>query len=100
MKTKPVSAAELDKAKNQLVTGELHQRETNEGKASALARAAILFGDPARADSDIARIQAVSAADVQRVAQRCFTTRNRMVLRYLPESSRQKPTDAKKRGAR
>jgi zinc protease len=102
LKTKPVSAAELDKAKNQLITNELHQRETSEGKAFALARAAILFGDPARADTDIDRLQAVTAADVQHAAQRYFTAANRMVLRYLPESAKKTGTEAgqKKGGAK
>ena len=38
----PVTAAELDKAKNQLITNELRERETSEGKSFALARAAVL----------------------------------------------------------
>ncbi len=40
----PVSAAELEKAKNQLITNQLRQRETSNGKALALGEAAVLLG--------------------------------------------------------
>src|SRR5690242_6762088 len=59
----PVSAAELDKAKNQIITDQLRQRETSNGKALALGEAAVLLGDPARVNTDLARLQAVTAAD-------------------------------------
>jgi zinc protease len=84
----PVTAAELDKAKNQLVTSELRERETSNGKAFALAEAAVLFGDPTRANTNIDRLQAVTAADVQRVMKKYFTETNRVVINYLPESMR------------
>ena len=84
----PVSAAELDKAKNQLVTGELRERETSNGKAFALGQAAVLYGDPARANTNLERLQTVTAADVQRVMKKYFTDTNRVVLYYLPESMR------------
>ncbi len=84
----PVSAAELEKAKNQLVTNQLRERETNNGKALALGEAAVLLGDPGRVNTDLARLQAVSAADVQRVMKKYFTDANRLVLTYLPESAR------------
>jgi len=84
----PVSAAELDKAKNQLVTNALRERETSDGKALALGEAAVLLGDPKRANTDLARLQAVSAADVQRVMRKYFNEANRLVLYYLPEASK------------
>jgi zinc protease len=86
----PVSAAELEKAKNQLITNQLRDRETSNGKALALGEAAVLFGDPARVNTDLARLQAVTAADVQRVMKKYFTDANRFVLYYLPEASRPK----------
>lgn len=85
----PVSAAELDKAKNQIVTDQLRQRETSNGKALALGEAAVLLGDPARVNTDLARLQAVTAADVQRVMKKYFGDGNRMVLYYLPEATKQ-----------
>ena len=84
----PVSAAELDKAKNQLVTNELRERETSSGKALALGSAAVLLGDPNRVNTDLARLQAVSAADVQRVMKKYFTANNRLVIYYLPEAAK------------
>jgi zinc protease len=84
----PVTAAELEKAKNQLITDQLRQRETSNGKALALGEAAVLLGDPARVNTDLARLQAVSAADIQRVMKKYFTQSNRLVLHYLPEASK------------
>jgi len=86
----PVSAAELEKAKNQLITNQLQQRETSNGKALALGEAAVLLGDPARVNTDLARLQAVTAADIQRVMKKYFTDSNRLVLYYLPEAMKAK----------
>ena len=88
MQDAPVSPAELEKAKNQLVTGQLHERETNNGKARALGDAAVLLGDASRVNNDLARLAKVTAADVQRVVKKYLTDQNRLVLYYLPESMR------------
>jgi zinc protease len=82
----PPAAAELEKAKNKLITGVLRDRETNEGKAFSLGEAAVFYGDPDRVNTDIARLQKVSAEDVQRVAQTLLSDKNRVVIQYLPEA--------------
>jgi len=84
----PVTAAELEKAKNQIITEQLEKLETSNGKALALGEAAVLLGDPARVNTDLERLQAVTAADVQRVMKKYFSDKNRMVLYYLPESAK------------
>ncbi|HSQ24041.1 MAG TPA: pitrilysin family protein [Pyrinomonadaceae bacterium] len=84
----PVSAAELEKAKNQIIATQLRQRETNLGKSQALGGAAVLLGDPNRVNTELDKLQAVTAADVQRVAKKYFTPENRYVFTYLPESAR------------
>ncbi|HLE61505.1 MAG TPA: pitrilysin family protein, partial [Pyrinomonadaceae bacterium] len=81
----PPSAAELDKAKNQLITDQLRQRETSNGKALALGEAAVLMGDANRVNTDLSRLQAVTAANVQRVLKKYLTDDNRLVLYYLPQ---------------
>src|SRR6266550_3553956 len=86
MQNAPVAAAELDKAKNQLVTNELRQRETSNGKALSLGEAAVLLGDPNRVNTDLRQLQSVTAADVQRVMKKYFTAANRLVIYYLPKT--------------
>ena len=81
-KSEPVTAAELDKARNLLLSDVLGARETAEGQAFALGEAAVSFGDPERVNTGIARLQAVTAAEVQRVAQKFLTAENRVVIRY------------------
>src|SRR5258707_3340455 len=88
MQEAPVSATDLEKAKNQIITDQLRQRETSNGKALALGEAAVLLGDPARANTDLERLQRVTAADVQRVAKKYLTDSNRLVLYYLPEPTK------------
>ncbi|HEX7531205.1 MAG TPA: hypothetical protein VF333_08675, partial [Pyrinomonadaceae bacterium] len=62
--------------------------ETNNGKANALGRAAVLLGDPNRVNTALEKLQAVTAADVQRIANKYFTDKNRYVFFYLPEAMR------------
>ena len=83
-----VSAGELDKAKNQIITNQLRQRETSNGKALTLGEAAVLLGDAARVNTDLERLQAVTAADIQRVMKKYFADTDRLVLYYLPEASK------------
>ncbi len=89
----PVSAAELAKAKNQLLASALGQRETSNGKADALGEAAVLLGNPARVNTDIARLQAVSASDVRRVMTKYFAgpSAKPVVLYYLAAETKKNP---------
>ncbi|MGD9967817.1 MAG: M16 family metallopeptidase [Hyphomonadaceae bacterium] len=84
-----VSQAELDEAKNEIVTATLQGRETAEGRADELADAVIRYGDAAYADRLLAAIQATTAADIQRVARRIFDENKRAVVRYLPAAEGQ-----------
>jgi zinc protease len=101
MQDAPVSKAELDKAVNQLVANALRERETNSGKAFAIGNAAVLMNDPARVNTDIERLQAVTAADIQRVMKKYFTDTNRVVITYTAEGQKQNSTSgAQKEGSR
>jgi zinc protease len=87
----PVSQAELDKAKVQLLANIIRERETSNGKAAALGNAAVLMGDAKRVNTDVAKLQAVTAADVQRVMKKYFTDTNRVVINYQSEPAKEKP---------
>jgi zinc protease len=82
-----VSTAELEEARNELITDALRARETAEGRADELARSVVLFGDPAAFDNILAQLQKVTAADVQRVARSIMVDARAVTLRYLPATA-------------
>jgi zinc protease len=84
----PVSAAELAEAKNEILTGEIRERETVDGVAAAIAEAVIVRGDPAAADRRLARIAAVTPEDIQRVARSWLRDERSASIAYLPEEAR------------
>jgi zinc protease len=79
---KGVTPKELAKAKNQLIAGAIRSMENNDGKAIAIERAIAYEGDPKAVNSAVARLQAVTAADVQRVMKKYFNDNNRVVIYY------------------
>lgn len=83
----PVTAAELARAKNQLLLQALRARETAEGRAAALAAAVLIDGDPRATDRQLAQISAVTASDVQRVARRYLRDGAAATIRYLPATA-------------
>jgi zinc protease len=88
VRDQPIGAEELARAKNQLVASALQERETAEGRAFEIGFALLVEGDARRANTDIAALEAVTAADVQRVAQTYLLDDRRVVIRYLDESQR------------
>ncbi|WP_436356733.1 M16 family metallopeptidase [Brevundimonas sp. CEF1] len=80
----PITAAELSEAKNELVANALRGRESIDDRATTLGMALIMTGDATAADREIAEIQAVTAADVQRVARRYLTPQRQITINYLP----------------
>ena len=95
LRDKAVSERELTTAKNQILATKLKEREKAEGKAQALAEAAVLLGDPAVANRELNELQAVTADDVQALAKKYFAAENRLVIEYLPAALRPK-TEVKK----
>lgn len=83
----PVTAAELDEARNEIITGVLDSRETSDGRADELARSVILYKDPTASDRMLAQLQSVAAADVQRVARQIMSDNREVAIRYLPEET-------------
>jgi zinc protease len=83
---KGVTEAELAKAKNRFLTSKLLERETANGKANALGEAAVVYGDAARVNTDLAMVQAVTAAQIKDVLNKYITGKKKVVIEYLPES--------------
>lgn len=84
----PPTPAELAEAKTGLLADAVRKREEIDGRAFAIGYALLTDGDAARANTNLADLQAVTAADVQRVAKKWLADERRTAIRYLPESAR------------
>lgn len=77
-----VTEAELERAKNQLLTGILSGRETSFGRALELANAVTLTGKAEFADQYVKALSAVKIADIRRVAQKWLQDDQRITIDY------------------
>jgi predicted Zn-dependent peptidase len=80
-------AAELQKAKNLLLTELYREMKTISGRANLLGTYEIYKGDYRKLYTASADIEAVTAADVMRVAKQYLNTRNRTVATLIPEKA-------------
>ena len=87
LRNEPVSAAELQQAKNQFARDYILGRESNQSKADQLGHAVVIHNDIKTADGEFDIFQGLTTADVQRVARTYFTPENRIVLTILPKGS-------------
>jgi zinc protease len=80
---KPVSEGELEKAKNQIITEQLRRRETNDGKAYFIGYDATVLHDAAEVNNGLKKLQAVTAADVQRVMDKYMKNGRPLTIDYV-----------------
>jgi zinc protease len=88
LRNEPISAAELQQAKNQFARDYIFSRESNKDKASHLGHAVVIHDDIKTADGEFDIFMNITAADVQRVAKTYFTPESRLVLKVMPRGSR------------
>jgi zinc protease len=87
LRSEPITAAELQQTKNQFARDYILIRESNKDKANVLAHAAVLHNDITTADGEFDIFMNMTAAEVQRVAQKYFTPENRLVITIMPKGS-------------
>jgi zinc protease len=86
-----ITDAELEKAKTRFLMGKIQERETFNGKASALGQAAVIYADPDRVNTDLAKLQAVTAPQIKEVMNRYITGKKKIVIEYLPQPQKTAP---------
>jgi zinc protease len=79
---KPVPASELEKVKNLMLTSELRDRETSNGKAFSMGEAVVIDHDANNVNDDLAKLQALTAADIQRVVKQYLLDAKAVVIDY------------------
>src|SRR3984957_3966466 len=87
LQTTEISPRELQKAKNQLLTRHYSQLKTIAGRARLLGHYDVIFGDYTKTFTIDKEYQAVTAADIQRIAKKYFTEKNRTVATLIPDGS-------------
>jgi zinc protease len=87
LQAEEVPAAELRKAKNQILANFYRQLKTIEGRANLLGTYEVFEGDYNKLFQADKAIEAVTAADIQRVAKAYFTAKNRTVATLIPEKA-------------
>jgi len=80
MKTQPVSAQELSKAKNQEISSFILGRETVQSKADAIGRYSVIGKNPNLINTDLSNYLKITSADIERVAQNYFVPARSTVL--------------------
>jgi zinc protease len=93
-----VSNAELEKARNRFLTEKLMERETNNGKASALGEAAVIYHDANHINTDLAKYQAVTTTEIKDVLNKYMAGKKKVLIEYLPEAKKEvaQAADSKK----
>jgi zinc protease len=86
LKTEPVGAKELEKAKNQEISGFILGRDTDEEKAVALGAAAVVGKNPDLVNTELDRYLKNTAADLERVAKEYFVPQRSTVLIVTPRA--------------
>jgi predicted Zn-dependent peptidase len=91
LREEPVTAEELDKAKRQLEVSMVHELMTNAAIANRIGYDVTIFGAIRPLEDRLAAIQAVDAADVQRVARTYLTDDGRNVVHVVPPPASSEP---------
>jgi predicted Zn-dependent peptidase len=81
-----VTEAELAKAKNSYRAGTIFSRQQAINVAEAIQYAAMYLGGPEAVNTDIARYEAVTLADLRRVARTYLRPANSLTLQIVPET--------------
>lgn len=81
----PFSKDEIEKARRIMLVGELARLQTMHGQAASYAEGQLFMEDPRYAEAYLARLQAVTPADLQAVARKYMRPENRVTVILGPE---------------
>jgi zinc protease len=83
----PFPVAELDKARNLFLTGEIANLQTASGQAGKFATGEFYARDPAFAIRYLKQLQTLTPGDLQAVAQKYLTPENRSIAILTPQNA-------------
>ncbi|RME51442.1 MAG: insulinase family protein, partial [Deltaproteobacteria bacterium] len=97
LKVERVGEEELAKIRNQIEAEFAFRGESNLESAQLLAQTTLYYGDPEIVNLDLARMLAVTPADIERVARTWFVGRSVSILEVHPAPARPLPPVVRQR---
>jgi predicted Zn-dependent peptidase len=85
LKTQPVSDAEIAKAKMGNRHAQIQQMQSTLGRAVLMGDAVVFYNDPTLVYTRVEKYNAVTAADLMRVAKTFLKDTNRSVITTVPK---------------
>lgn len=95
VKNAPVSDQEIEKAKNILLANFYRQMRTISNRANLLGSYEVYFGDYRKLFTTADDFNKVTKEDLQRVAKKYFSEKNRTVATLIPETAEQEKKEGK-----
>jgi zinc protease len=89
LRDQPISVQELRKAKNQLLAAHYRELKTIAGRANLLGSYELFYGDYRKLYSVEQSVEAITPADIQRVARDYLTENNRTVATLIPAAKQE-----------
>jgi zinc protease len=96
LRNQAVTDQELRKAKNQLLADHYRQLKTINGRANLLGQYEVFYGDYRKLYTVEQAYESVTVADIQRVAAKYLTEKNRTVAILIPEKPSPRPSASAK----
>ncbi len=100
LRNKPVSADEIDKAKNQILRDFILGRETDRRRAEELGYDAVVLNDPELVNNELARFLAVTPEDIQRAARKYLVPENKTLVEVQPKEENPEARNQKSEASR
>lgn len=98
LRTTPIDAKELTKAKNLIISQHYRALRSIAGRAQAIGVAELFYGGWQHVNDEEKLVNAVTAADVQRVVAKYLVPANRTVATLIPDTSAAPPAGAAAEG--
>jgi len=89
LRDQPISEQELRKAKNQLLATHYRELKTIAGRANLLGSYELFYGDYRKLFTVEQSVEAITAADIQRVARDYLTENNRTIATLIPAAKQE-----------
>ena len=85
LRSRPLPAAELEKAQNEILREFTVDRQSNQSRADELGQDTVILKDSELVNTEVERFLSVTPADIERVARKYFVPENMTLVEVYPD---------------